>query len=196
MSAKYTTSEKDSTDILDSRYYGMIGIGCFLLLSYCAKLHMLQGNEASIMTSFEIGMVFTIVIKVMMNIVGMWPTTFHGYIEPSFNEEILLTHICMKWRIDNNLPKLEKLDAILKTLTEALNAKKAIDKRAEELASKEQEDIKVYKDLLKDENWKKMQILVSEVINLDSRMCYIKIQEEINQLRERDLTDEEEETKQ
>ena len=135
MNATYNPNE--TSDVFDSRYYGMIGIGIFILLSYCSKLHMMQGNEASIMTSLEIGMVVTIIFKVSMNMLGFWPTTFLGYIEPSLNEEILLTHICAKWNIDNNLPKLEKLDTILRTLTEALNAKKEIDRKAEELASKE-----------------------------------------------------------
>ena len=98
-------SPTNQYDIFDSRHFIMISVGTFFFLSYCSKLHMQQGNEVYIITSFEIGMMFTIIIKVVMNIFSMWPSTFHSYIEPSLNEEILLTHLCAKWRIDNNLPK-------------------------------------------------------------------------------------------
>ena len=113
----------------------MISICSFMALSYCSKLHFRQGNEASIMTSFEAGMMFTIIIKVVMSLLGMWSLGFNGYIEPSLNEEILLTHLCAKWRININLPKLEKLAKILDTLTEALNAKKYFDRELEELVT-------------------------------------------------------------
>ena len=81
---------------------------------------MMEGNEASIMTSLEVGMVLSIILRVSMNMLGLWPTTFISYIEPSINEEILLTHICVKWNIDNSLPRLQKLDAIINTVSEAL----------------------------------------------------------------------------
>ena len=175
ISPKVSGATGVAEDLFNSRHFMMISVGTFLVLSYCSKLYLRQGNEASTMTSFEAGMMFTIIIKVLMNIIGMWPTTYNIYIEPSLNEEILLTHLCAKWRIDNNLPKLEKLTKILDTLTQALNAKKEFDRQAEELASKEQEDVMVYKQLLMGDNWWKMQTLVAEVLNLDSRMCYMKI---------------------
>lgn len=153
--SNYNSNSKEE-DTFDSRYYGMITVGTFIILSYCAKLHLMLGSEASIMTSFEIGMILTIMIKVIMNVLGLWPTVFLDYVEASLNEEILLAHICAKWNIDNNLPKLQKLSTIVNTLSEALNAKKEIDRKTEELASKTQEDVLVYKELLKDENWKKM----------------------------------------
>ena len=119
MNTNYLISESNS-DSLDLRHYGCIGIGVFILLSYCSKLHMMEGNEASIMTSLEVGMVLSIILRVSMNMLGLWPTTFISYIEPSINEEILLTHICVKWNIDNSLPRLQKLDAIINTVSEAL----------------------------------------------------------------------------
>ena len=171
-------------DIFDSRHLLMVLVGGFLLLSYCSKLHMQHGNEASIMTSFEVGMMFTIIIKVVMSAFGMWYVSFNGYIEPSLNEEILLTHLCVKWQINTNLPKLEKLSKILETLTDALNAKKNFDREIEELVLKEEKDINEYKQLMQSENWKNMQTLVSEVLSFDSRICYMKIKEEIAFLQE------------
>ena len=136
MNTTYLLSE-NTPDSLDLRHYGFIAIGIFILLSYCSKLHMMEGNEASIMTSLEVGMVLSLMLRVAMNMLGLWPSNFINYIEPSLNEEILLTHICVKWNIDNTLPRLQKLDAIIKTVTEALQAKKSFDRRIEELASKE-----------------------------------------------------------
>ena len=170
------------SDSLELRHYGFIAVGVFILLSYCSKMHLMEGNEASIMTSLEVGMVLSIILRVLMNILGFWPSTFIGYIEPSLNEEILLTHICVKWNIDNSLPRLQKLDAIIKTVSEALQAKKDFDKRAELLASVEQEDVEVYRDLITCEEWRKMRVLVTEVVCLESKMCYLKLHDEISQL--------------
>ena len=141
------------------------------------------------MTSFEVGMMFTIIIKVVMSAFGMWYISFNGYIEPSLNEEILLTHLCVKWQINTNLPKLEKLSKILETLTDALNAKKNFDREIEELVLKEEKDINEYKQLMQSENWKNMQTLVSEVLSFDSRICYMKIKEEIAFLQEQHSKD-------
>jgi len=183
--SNHTANSKDE-EIFDSKHYGMIAVGTFIILNYCAKLHLILGSEASIMTSFEIGMMLTIMIKVTMNILGFWPSRYLDYVEASLNEEILLAHICAKWNIDNKLPKLEKLSTIVTTLSGALTAKKEFDKQAEELASKTQEDVHVYKQLLKDANWKEMKILVDEVLNQESKICYLKLKEEINQLRKKD----------
>ena len=178
MNTNYIMTEPQS-ESLELRHYGFIAIGIFILLSYCSKMHLMEGNEASIMTSLEVGMVLSIILRVSMNILGLWPSTFIGYIEPSLNEEILLTHICVKWNIDNSLPRLQKLDAIIKTVSEALKAKKDFDKRAELLASVEQDDMEVYRELINCEEWRKMRVLVTEVVCLESKMCYLKLHDEI-----------------
>ena len=84
-------------DIFDKKHLLIVIVSSFLLLSYSSKLHMNQGSEASVMTSFEVGMMFTIVIKILMTVFGMWNLSFNGYIEPSLKEELLLTHLCVKW---------------------------------------------------------------------------------------------------
>ena len=100
------------------------------------------------MTSFEVGMMFTITIRVLITMFGMWNLSFNGYIEPSIKEELLLTHLCVKWQINTNLPKLEKLSMIFDTLTEALTAKKDFDKALEELVLKEEKEVNEYKELM------------------------------------------------
>ena len=100
------------------------------------------------MTSFEVGMMFTITIRVLMTMFGMWNLSFNGYIEPSLKEELLLTHLCVKWQINTNLPKLEKLSMIFDTLTEALTAKSNFDKALEELVLKEEKEVNEYKELM------------------------------------------------
>lgn len=135
-------------DIFDKKHVLIVLVSGFLLLSYSSKLHMFQGSEASIMTSFEVGMMFTITIRVFMTVFGMWNLSFNGYIEPSLKEELLLTHLCVKWSIDTKLPKLEKLSMILDTLTEALTAKKNFDKALEDLVLKEEKEVNEYKELM------------------------------------------------
>ena len=51
--------------------------------------------------------------------------------------------------------------------------------------------MQVYRQLIKDTNWQKLQILVKEVINFDSKMCYMKMQEEIKQLKDGNSDEEE-----
>ena len=77
------------------------------------------------------------------------------------------------------MPRLQKLDAIIKTVSEALKAKKDFDKRAELLASVEQDDVEVYRELINCEEWRKMRVLVTEVVCLESKMCYLKLHDEI-----------------
>ena len=170
------TSLSKRFPILDSRHFVMVTVSSSFFLSYCAKQYMQQGSEIFIITSFEVGMMFTIIIKVVMNAFGMWPSTYNHYVEPSFNEEILLAHLCMKWKLDGNLPRLEKLTMIVDTLTSALRAKVSFDRKVEELALNDIGDARKFKSLLASEDWKKMQALLNEVICIDSRICYMKIE--------------------
>ena len=121
-------------------------------------------------------------MTILVSVTELWPEKFHCYIEPSMQEEILISYVCSKWGINSNLTKLDKLNAILEKLTKALNAKKEVDRRLEELLMNDQEDIIVFKDLINGEDWKNMQILMNEVLSDESRFCYMKIKEEIKQL--------------
>ena len=91
-------------------------VGLFIFASYSSKIYLLQGNEASIMTSLEMGMIFTLIIKMFISIFNLWPSRFTEYIEPSLNEQILISHLCMKWQINHKLPELDRLAKILETL--------------------------------------------------------------------------------
>ena len=121
-------------------------------------------------------MMFTIIIKVVMNAFGMWPSTYNHYVEPTFNEEILLAHLCLKWKLNGNLPRLEKLTIIVDTLTGALSSKVSFDRKVEDLAIEDKGDARKFKSLLASEDWMKMQTLLNEVICIDSRICYMKIE--------------------
>ena len=42
-----------------------------------------------------------------------------------------------------------------------------------------QADIDAYKHLFQSDNWKKMHILTTEILSIDSRLCYVKIKNEV-----------------
>ena len=42
--------------------------------------------------------------------------------------------------------------------------------------------MEVYRELIQSTEWKKMRILVTEVVCMESKICYIKIHDEINML--------------
>jgi len=90
-----------------------------------------------------------------------------------------LNHLCMKWHIGLNLPKLEKMDRIKRKLEDVLAAKVEIDKKMQELAKERQEDPLVYRRLIKDPKWDKMQELIDEMLNSDCKNSYMRIQQEI-----------------
>ena len=42
--------------------------------------------------------------------------------------------------------------------------------------------MEVYRELIQSTEWKKMRILVTEVVCMESKICYIKMHDEINML--------------
>lgn len=90
-----------------------------------------------------------------------------------------MNHLCMKWHIGLNLTKLEKMDRIKRKLEDVLAAKVEIDKKMQELAKERQEDPLVYRRLIKDPKWDKMQELIDEMLNSDCKNSYMRIQQEI-----------------
>ena len=102
-------------------------------MSFNAKSNVIPGNEDAIINSSILSLIFAILMTILVSVTELWPEKFHCYIEPSMQEEILISYVCSKWGINSNLTKLDKLNAILEKLTKALNAKKEVDRRLEEL---------------------------------------------------------------
>ena len=90
-------------------FYAMtIGIG-FLFVLYLSKLHLLLGSQTVILTSIELGMGFAVVFLLLMVAGNMWPIRMSSCLDSLPEEDLLLTHLCMKWNIDTNISKLEKM---------------------------------------------------------------------------------------
>ena len=91
-------------------FYGMIVGVVYLFSLYLAKTHFMQYSQTLLMTSVELGMGFAIIFLVMMVATGMWPIRLQACFVDSFpTEEFLLNHLCLKWEINTELDKLEKM---------------------------------------------------------------------------------------
>ena len=87
------------------------------------------------MMSIELGMGFSIMFLFIMILTNLWPIRLLAFLSDAFpTEEFLLNHLCLKWDVDTELPKLEKLSRLKQALEEALQVKANFDKRARELA--------------------------------------------------------------
>ena len=116
------------------KYYAIFGV-IYIIILYLSKMYLAMYSQACLMTSIEVGMGFAIMFMVIMIVTNLWPLNpqaFHTEVFPT--EEFLLNHLCLKWDIDIELPKLEKLSRIKQTLEDALKVKAEFDQRARELA--------------------------------------------------------------
>ena len=76
-------------------------------------------------------MVFSIMFFALATVI--WPENLTKYIEISENEKFFIGVMCAKWDIDSSLNEVDKRNALVIKLREALNTKKSVDKRLEEL---------------------------------------------------------------
>ena len=90
-------------------FYLMIAGASFLVSLYLSKLHLLQSSQTIIITSIELGMGFSILFLVFMIVTGLWPIRLSACFESLPEEELLLNHLCLKWKISTKLSKLEKM---------------------------------------------------------------------------------------
>lgn len=111
-------------------FYAMIVGASFLVSLYLSKLHLLQNSQTVIITSIELGMGFAILFLIFMIVTSMWPIRLSSCFESLPEEELLLNHLCLKWKISTKLSKLEKMTKIKDKLDDVLTAKADIDKRA------------------------------------------------------------------
>ena len=157
-------------------FYCMIFGACFLFALNLSKMHLNQNSQTTLITSIELGMGFAIVFLIMMVVFNAWPVRLSACFDSLPEEELLLNHLCMKWHIKLGLPKLEKMDRIKRKLEDVLAAKVEIDKKMQDLAKETQEDPLVYRRLIKDPKWDKMQELIDEMLNSDCKNSYMRIQ--------------------
>ena len=78
----------------------------------------------------EIGMGFAIVFLLLMVGFNQWPIRLSTCFDALPEEELLLNHLCLKWKISTNLSKLAKMSQIKNKLDSVLAAKIEIDKKA------------------------------------------------------------------
>ena len=83
-----------------------------------------------IITSMEIGMGFAIIFLLLMVGCNQWPIRMSTCFDALPEEELLLNHLCIKWKISTNLNKLDKMTQIKQKLDSVLQAKSEIDKQA------------------------------------------------------------------
>ena len=76
-----------------------------------------------IITSMEIGMGFAIIFLLFMVGCNLWPIRLSSCFDALPEEELLLNHLCIKWKISINLSKLEKMTKIQEKLDSVLAAK-------------------------------------------------------------------------
>ena len=109
---------------------------------------------------------------------GMWPIRLQACFVDQFpTEEFLLNHLCLKWEINTELDKLEKMAQIKTKLEDVLKIKAEFDLKARALAQKPQLDPLVYRKLIKGELWEKMNYVIDEMLNSEARGTYYKLQE-------------------
>jgi len=64
------------------------------------------------LNGMEIGIIYTILCKVVMNFLGLWPFDVSLTEEDSLEEQVILNSLCKKCDIPDNLPKIDKLELI------------------------------------------------------------------------------------
>ena len=79
---------------------------------------------------------FSIVFLILMVGTGLWPIRLTTCFDSFPEEELLLSHLCIKWKVDTDLPKLEKMTLVQEKLESVIQTKAKIDERFQELASK------------------------------------------------------------
>ena len=90
-------------------FYTMIAGAIFLFTLYLSKLHLQQSAQMVIITSMEVGMGFSIVFLLLMVGCNQWPIRLSTSFDSLPEEELLLNHLCLKWKISTKLSKLEKM---------------------------------------------------------------------------------------
>lgn len=104
-------------------FYGMMGGTVYIFMLHLSKQHLMQNAYNTVITSIELGIGFTIIILVTMVATNFWPIRLTSYFDSFPEEEILLNHLCLKWKIDTNLSKLEKMQQVRDKLQEVLSFK-------------------------------------------------------------------------
>lgn len=100
------------------------------------------------------GLGFGVVFFVIMIIANLWPIRlFSCIVEPSSQEDILLNHLCSKWEINTDQPKIEKMSAIIIKLKEVLQIKATFDKKCLDMISVSQPDPLIYRTLTDGPLW-------------------------------------------
>lgn len=157
-------------------FYGMLAGVVYLFALYLAKTHFMQYSQTLLMTSLELGMGFAIIFLVLMVATGMWPIRLQACFVDQFpTEEFLLNHLCIKWEINTELDKLEKMAQIKTKLEDVLKIKAEFDLKARALAQKPQLDPLVYRKLIRGELWEKMNYVIDEMLNSEARGTYYKL---------------------
>mmetsp|Transcript_10754 Transcript_10754/g.13451 ORF Transcript_10754/g.13451 Transcript_10754/m.13451 type:complete len:283 (+) Transcript_10754:151-999(+) len=118
-------------------FYGMIAGAVYMFALYLAKMHLMLYSQTFLVTSIELGMGFAILFLVLMVSINMWPIRLQACFVDAFpTEEFLLNHLCLKWDIDTEVSKLEKMTRIKYKLEEVLKIKADFDRKARFLAQK------------------------------------------------------------
>ena len=137
------------------------------------------------MMSIELGMGFSIMFLFIMILTNLWPIRLLAFLSDAFpTEEFLLNHLCLKWDVDTELPKLEKLSRLKQALEEALQVKANFDKRARELAKEKQADPLVYRKLIEGPLWDQMDKVIDEMISQECCASYWNLQDHIGKLKD------------
>ena len=133
---------------------------------------------------------FSIVFLILMVGTGLWPIRLTTCLDSFPEEELLLSHLCIKWKVDCDLPKLEKMNLVQQKLESVIQTKAKIDERLHELAAKDQEDPLVYKEIINDPNWPKIRKLLDKMLNHECSVSYFAIELEIMSLKDIDMNPE------
>ena len=92
-------------------YTLLVGVG-YLFALFLAQDHLMQSTQTVIIASIELGMGFSIVFLILMVGTGLWPIRLTTCFDSFPEEELLLSHLCIKWKVDTDLPKLEKMTLV------------------------------------------------------------------------------------
>ena len=106
---------------LNVAFYAMIAGGVYMFTLFLSKYHLMQNSQTMTTISMQMGMGFGVVFFAIMIITNLWPIRLMSCIvEPSSQEDILLNHLCSKWDINTDQPKIEKMTAIIDKLQTVL----------------------------------------------------------------------------
>ncbi len=86
--------------------------GLFAYIIYYVKLYQFESTQRQILNSMEVGIIVTIMSKILTDFLGLWPLELMNSDEETLDEQIILQSLCMKCGIDPKLPKIEKLEKI------------------------------------------------------------------------------------